>query len=111
RRGHRVHGSRYVAERRLAAIARERALDRRQTELDGTLTARRQHAFHAEPHRGRIAGERHLDGLARQSLGLAREQCRGGKRRLVARTLSPAARVTRSALFERPPTHPRGQFW
>jgi hypothetical protein len=54
-----------------------------------------------------IAGERHLDGLARQRLRFAREKCLGGKGRLVARTPSPAARVTRSALFEGPPAHPR----
>ena len=40
-----------------------------------------------------------------------REQRRGGKRRLVARTPSPAARVARPALFERPPAHPPRRFW
>jgi len=55
-------------------------------------------------------GERHLAGLARQRLGLAREQRGSGKRRLVAGTPSPAARVARPAPFERPPPHPSGSF-
>src|SRR5207247_7077265 len=106
---------------RPATLPRAGGLDRRQTEFDGALTARRQHAFHAEPHRAhgsrpwtegpRITAERNLDGLARQRLGLAREQCRGGKRRLVARTPSPAPRVARSALFKRPPARPPGRLW
>jgi hypothetical protein len=107
RRGDRVHRQRDVAGRQPAALSRERALDRRQTGLHGALPARRQHASHAEPHCGRVAGERQLDGLARQRLRLAREKCRGGKCRLVAGTPSPAARVARSALFEGPPEHPR----
>ena len=55
---------------------------------------------------GGAPGERHLDGLARRRLGLAREQPGSGKRRLVAGTPSPAARVARPAPFERPPPHP-----
>ena len=56
-----------------------RALDRRQLELDRPLAADRQKAFDAEPQRHRITGERRLDGLARQSFSLAREQLCGGE--------------------------------
>jgi hypothetical protein len=38
-------------------------LDRRQGELDGAFAAWRQKPFDAEPHGGRVAGERKLDGL------------------------------------------------
>ena len=55
------------------------------------------------PHCGRVAGERRLDSLARQRLGLAREQRGGGKRRLVPGTPSATAKVARSAHFEGPP--------
>jgi hypothetical protein len=58
------------------------------------------------PHGGQVAGERELDGLARQSLGLAREQLGGGECRLVAATGPAAPRVTRPALPERGPAHP-----
>ena len=44
-----------------------------------TLAARRQHAFDAEPHCGRVAGEHRLDSLARQGLRLARELRRGDR--------------------------------
>src|SRR6266478_1155273 len=49
----RVHRQRNVVGRRPATLPRAGGLDRRQTEFDGTLAARRQHAFHAQPHRGR----------------------------------------------------------
>src|SRR6202035_3827593 len=43
-----------------------------------TFAALRQDAFDAQAQRGRVADEGQLDGLARQSLGLAGEQRRGG---------------------------------
>jgi len=60
------------------------ALDRRQCEFYRAFAARRQDAFEAKPHRSRVAGESELDRPARQRLGLTRQQCRGGERRLVA---------------------------
>jgi hypothetical protein len=52
--------------------------------FDGAFAAGRQDSFDAEPHCRRIAAQREFDGLARQGLGLAREQRRGGLGRLVA---------------------------
>jgi len=40
------------------------------------VAVRRQNAFDADPHGGRVVDERQLDGLVRQRLGLAREQMR-----------------------------------
>jgi Helix-turn-helix domain of resolvase/Resolvase, N terminal domain len=69
------------------------ALDRRQGELDGAFAAWRQKPFDAEPYGGRIAGERKLDGFARQGFGLAREQRRGGECRLVTGAGPPPGRL------------------
>jgi hypothetical protein len=86
------------------------ALDRRQCELDGAFAAWRQKPFDAEPHGGRVAGECKLDGFARQSLGLAREQRGGGECRLVPRAGPRTGRVARPPLLERPPATRPGSF-
>src|SRR5215472_7436619 len=82
-----------------------RALDRRQLELDRSFAADRQKAFDAEPQRHWVTRERRLDGLARQSFSLAREQLRGGEGRLVARAGPAADGITRSAFLERMPPY------
>jgi hypothetical protein len=66
---------------------------------------RPQNAFDAEPQRRRVAGERELDGLTGQRLGLAVEQYRGGKRLLVTGAVSAARRVARPAFYELPAAH------
>jgi hypothetical protein len=86
------------------------ALDRGQREFDGAFAAGRQDPFEAEPHRCRIADQRELDSLARQSLRLAREQRRGGRGRLVARARPAATRIARPPLFERPPASSPRRF-
>ena len=58
-----------------------------------TGRSRWQNAFDAEPQRRRVAGERELDGLTGQRLGLAVEQYRGGKRLFVTGAVSAARRV------------------
>ena len=109
RRGDRLHRDGNVG----------RALDRRQDELDRTFAALRQDAFDTEPHRPhgsspcaegpRVADERQLDDLAGQGLGLAREQCRGGDRRLVAAADPAAGGVVELAFSKRRPrTRPGG---
>src|SRR5215472_8968620 len=100
RRGHRLH--------RRGDI--RRALDRRQLELDRPFAADRQKAFDAEPQRHRVAGERRLDGLARQSFSLAREQLCGGEGRLVARAGPAAGGITRPAFLDRIPRTGTGEF-
>src|SRR5215472_3366668 len=82
-----------------------RALDRRQLELDRPFAADRQKAFDAEPQRHRVASERRLDGLARQSFSLAREQLCGGEGRLVARAGPAADGIARPAFLERMPPY------
>src|SRR5882724_11343584 len=67
--------------------------------------------FEAEPHRGRVADQREVDGLAGQRLGFAREQRRGGERRLVAGPGPAADGVARPALVEWPSAHPPRRFW
>jgi len=79
------------------------ALDRRQGELDGALAAWRQKPFDAEPHCGRVASERKLDGRARQSLGLPCEQRGGGECRLVAGAGPAAGGGTPIGRSEHPP--------
>ena len=70
---------------------------------------RRENAFDAQPHCGRVADKRQLDRLAGQRLGLPCEQCRGGDGRLVAAADSTAGRVPDRPLSNgRPRTRPGG---
>jgi hypothetical protein len=104
RRGHRLHRRSDVVGLQPRALSRGGALDRRQCESYRAFAARRRDAFEAKPHRSRVAGESELDRPARQRLGLTRQKCRRGKRRLVARAgLSPGG-IARPPLLVRPPT-------
>src|SRR6266851_4533673 len=110
----------YQVEIRPRQLPRDRrALDPRQGNLHHTIAARRQNAFEAEPHRAngtspwaegpRAADQRQLDGLAGQGLGLPREQCRGGDRRLVAAADPSTGRIAvRPFSNGRPRTRPGG---
>jgi hypothetical protein len=92
------------------AWSRGGALDRRQGEFYRAFAARSQDAFETKPHRGRVAEEGELDPPARQRLGLTRQQCRGGKRRLVARADPAPGVIARPALREPPAPVPRPLF-
>jgi hypothetical protein len=63
-------------------------------------------AFEAEAQGQRVSGQRQLDRLARQGLGLAVEIGFGGARRLVAAAPAPPGRIAGLAFGKRPPARP-----
>jgi hypothetical protein len=84
-------------------------LDQRLRELDGAVVAWRRNSFDAEPHRGRVAGERKLDGLARSSLGLPVNNAAAANVALLREPIRRQAGFARPALLERPPAR-HGRF-
>jgi hypothetical protein len=77
-------------QRPLVNLAIADGRQRRQRERDRTFMAPRQYRFETQPHRQHLAGERRLDGFARQPQGFVIEQRRRGDRRLVSGYLPPA---------------------